>query len=175
MKKLFSLIVILLLCSFPVIQAQNSPPTTIDLSYTILGGCVIELSSSSLTWTVIELPIIADDWVSADALITIDMAWKLDNTHEAILKVETGDFLRTSDSKVMAPEVFFQAIYTGDIVGIFPLPATADPPQLIWESNDPGNRASASLDVQFWNAINIGSPGDWTGSYILTLYDEVDI
>lgn len=173
LRKFLGILAIVLLLSFPVF-AQDSPAATIDLSYTILGGCTIELSAYSLIWSGIELPILADGYVSADDVpILIDMAWKLDNSHEALLKAETGDFLRTSDSKVMAPEVFFQAIYTGDVVGTFPFPATADPPQLIWESNTAGSRASASLDVQFWNGISVGSPGDWTGSYVLTLYDEI--
>lgn len=173
MKKFLGFLAILLIATFPVLS-QDSPPATIDLSYTILGGCTIELSAYSLIWSAIELPILEDGYVSADDVpILIDMAWKLDNSHEALLKAETGDFLRTSDSKVMAPEVFFQAIYAGDIMGTFPFPATADPAQLIWESDTAGSRASASLDVQFWNGIGVGSPGNWTGSYVLTLYDEI--
>lgn len=174
MKKFIGLITILLLLAFPILSpCQNSDVADLHLNYTILGGCVIELSVYEITWSAITIPILGDEFVSSDAgMIDVFVGAKIDAGHTMILSAESGVFERISDQKPMSPEMFFQAIFSGDVVGTFPFPAVGDAPQELWSIATSG-RWAAQLDCQYFNMIAFGSPGDWTGTYILTVSDII--
>lgn len=170
MRKILSLVAILLLCSMPAMVQEDSK--TVQLSVTIVGGVYLDITPPDATWPAVALPTtVGDEFIPCANPQTVFVSYSLASGHKAKLFCMSDSDL-DSGTNIFPIESYIRHTFTNGMSfqGFVP-PADLVTEQEVWLSAGAGGRTEADLLIEFKNQTF--QTGTYLASITYTLIDTV--